>query len=81
MDVKSAFLIRNFDNEVYVKRPPSFKNIDYPNQGFKLNKALYDLKQAPTSWYERLLKFLLESVFNRGRIVSTLFLKVRGKIY
>ncbi|GJX95560.1 retrovirus-related pol polyprotein from transposon TNT 1-94 [Tanacetum coccineum] len=47
MDVKSAFLNRFINEEVYVAQPPSFIDFKKPNHVFKLNKALYGLKQAP----------------------------------
>ena len=47
MDVKSAFLNGYIEEEVYVRQPPGFENPKFPNRVFKLQKALYDLKQAP----------------------------------
>jgi len=58
MDVKSAFLNRFIDEEVYVSHPPGFEDHNNPNYVFKLKKALYGLKQAPRQWYERLSNFL-----------------------
>ena len=39
---------------------------------------MYGLKQAPTAWYERLSKFLIENGFKRGKVDTTLFIKVKG---
>ena len=75
MDVKSVFLNGFIQEEVYVDQPPNFKNLDKPNHVFKLKRALYDLKQAPRAWYERLSKFLLEKGFTRGNVDTTLFIK------
>ncbi|PHT58508.1 Mitochondrial pyruvate carrier 1 [Capsicum baccatum] len=52
MDVKSAFLNGLLKEEVFVKKPPSFENIEFPNHVFKLDKALYGLKQAPRACAE-----------------------------
>ena len=41
----------------------------------KLQKVLYDLKQAPRAWYERLSKFFIKKGFSRGSVDTTLFLK------
>ena len=77
MDVKSSFLNGFINEEVYVKQPLSFENHHFPNHVFKLSKALYGLKQAPRAWYERLSKFLIENGFNRGKVDTTLFIKVK----
>jgi len=34
------------EEEVYVEQPPNFENPDFPDHVFKLQKALYRLKQA-----------------------------------
>ena len=57
MDVKSAFLNGIINEEVYVKQPPGFEDHQHPNHVYKLRKALYELKQAPRQWYERLSNF------------------------
>jgi hypothetical protein len=44
MDVKSAFLNGPIKEEVYVEQPPGFEDSEYPNQVYKLSKALYGLK-------------------------------------
>ena len=78
MDVKSAFLNGFINEEVYVEQPPGFEDPNFSNHVFKLSKALYGLKQAPRAWYERLSKFLIEKGFNRGKVDTTLFIKVKG---
>ena len=54
MDVKSALLNGYLKEEVYVKQPHGFEDVERPNHVFKLNKALYGLKYAPRAWYGRL---------------------------
>nr|GEW10122.1 hypothetical protein [Tanacetum cinerariifolium] len=56
MYVKSAFLNRKISEEVYVQQPPGFESSEYPNHVCKLDKALYELKQAPRAWYQANLK-------------------------
>ena len=60
MDIKSAFLNGEIEEEVYVKHPPIFVNPKKPNHVYKLHKALYGLKQAPRAGYKCLTKFLIE---------------------
>ena len=59
MDIKSAFLNGYVNEEVYVDQPPGFEDTNHPDYVFKLKKVLYDLKQAPRAWYDRLSIFLL----------------------
>ncbi|GJU41993.1 retrotransposon protein, putative, unclassified [Tanacetum coccineum] len=58
MDVKTAFLNGNLQEQVYVSQPDSFVDPDNPNHVYKLKKALYGLKQAPRAWYDMLSSFL-----------------------
>nr|GEX29828.1 hypothetical protein [Tanacetum cinerariifolium] len=50
MDVKSAFLYRKIEEEVYVCQPPGFEDPDFPDKVYKVEKALYGLHQAPKAW-------------------------------
>nr|GEU32692.1 hypothetical protein [Tanacetum cinerariifolium] len=47
MNVKSAFLYGNVEEEVYVCQPPGFEDPNYPDKVYKVVKALYGLHQAP----------------------------------
>ncbi|GJY43245.1 putative ribonuclease H-like domain-containing protein [Tanacetum coccineum] len=75
MDVKSAFLYGKIEKEVYVKQPPGFIDLEFPNKVYKVEKALYGLHQAPKAWYETLSTYLLENGYRRGSIDKTLFIK------
>ncbi|KAJ9544601.1 hypothetical protein OSB04_024308 [Centaurea solstitialis] len=75
IDVKSAFLYGLIDEEVYVSQPPGFEDPKYPDNVYKLRKALYGLHQAPRAWYDTLSSYLLENKFERGVIDKTLFIK------
>ncbi|GJS32203.1 retrovirus-related pol polyprotein from transposon TNT 1-94 [Tanacetum coccineum] len=50
MDVKTAFLNSNLQEEVYVSQSDGFTDPDNPNHVCMLKKALYGLKQAPRAW-------------------------------
>jgi len=75
MDVKSVFLNGYIDEEAYVCQPPGFEDHKHSDYVFKLKKALYDLKQAPRQWYERLSNFFLSHAYERGKIDKTLYIK------
>ncbi|GKD50198.1 putative ribonuclease H-like domain-containing protein [Tanacetum coccineum] len=75
MDVKSAFIYGQIEEEVYVGHPLGFEDPDYPDKVYKVVKALYGLHQAPRAWYETLAKYLLDNGFYREKIDKTLFIK------
>jgi hypothetical protein len=58
---------------VYVRQPPGFKSLNYPDRVYKLSMALYGLKQMSRAWYARLKTFLLEHGYVMGSMDKTLF--------
>ncbi|GKA97569.1 retrovirus-related pol polyprotein from transposon TNT 1-94 [Tanacetum coccineum] len=80
MDVRSDFLNRVIDEEVYVMQPSSFIDFQKPNHVYKLKKALYGLKQAPKAWYDRLQSFLIDNGYKMGIVDNTLFTKIKDSL-
>nr|GEX19447.1 retrovirus-related Pol polyprotein from transposon TNT 1-94 [Tanacetum cinerariifolium] len=66
MDVKTVFLNDELKEEVYMTQPEGFIDLDHPTHVYRLNKALYCLKQAPRAWYNTLSRFLLDNKFSNG---------------
>nr|GEV12830.1 hypothetical protein [Tanacetum cinerariifolium] len=50
IDVKIAFLYGKIEEEVYVCQPPRFKDPDFLDKVYKVEKAFYGLHQAPRAW-------------------------------
>jgi hypothetical protein len=65
MDVKSAFLNVELQEEVYVHQPPGFIDDKHKNRVLRLHKALYELRQAPRAWNHKLDAELLGLGFTR----------------
>jgi hypothetical protein len=59
MNITTAFLYGFIDQVVYVELPHSYELLD---KVALLNKALYDLKQAPCLWYKTLHDLLTSLV-------------------
>ncbi|GKB93437.1 retrovirus-related pol polyprotein from transposon TNT 1-94 [Tanacetum coccineum] len=78
MDVKTTFLNGILKEEVYISQREGFVNQYHPNHIFKLKKALYRLKQAPSAWYDLLFKFLLSQKFVKGVVDLTLLTRKEG---
>nr|GEW85214.1 hypothetical protein [Tanacetum cinerariifolium] len=76
MDVKSAFLYRKIEEEVYVCQPPGFEDLDFPDRVYKVEKVLYGLHQAPRAWYETLSTYPLDNGFQRWKMTRPYSSKV-----
>ena len=75
MDVKSAFLNGELEQEVYIEQPEGFPLLKEKDTICRLKKSLYGLKQAPRTWNARLDKYLAKLRFAKGTIDSNLYLK------
>ena len=65
MDVKTAFLNGDLQEEVFVEQAPGFAQKGQEHKVLKLHKALYGLHQAPRAWNQKLDEKLKELGFTR----------------
>ena len=53
MDVKTAFLYGELEEEIYIEQPDGFVVPGEENKVCRLIKSLYGLIQAPKQWHEK----------------------------
>lgn len=73
MDVKSAFLNEDLQEEVYMTQPPGFEIEGQEHKVCKLIKDLYGLKQAPRAWYAKMDDYLKKVGFQQSEYDDTLY--------
>lgn len=73
LDVKTAFLNSDLDEEIYLEPAEGYQCDD--GHVWRLRKALYGLKQASRSWYDNLRVFLESQGFYQGEADYCLFSK------
>ncbi|GKA27786.1 zinc finger, CCHC-type containing protein [Tanacetum coccineum] len=61
MDVKTAFLNSELNEEVYMNQPQGFIMLGNENKVCKLIKSLYGLKQAPKQWHQKFYEVVLSN--------------------
>nr|GEU82458.1 copia protein [Tanacetum cinerariifolium] len=72
MDVKSAFLYGTIKEELCVCQPPGFKDPNYPDNIYKVVKALYGLHQAPRACQDKYVAEILRKFgLTDGKSAST----------
>ncbi|GJU06346.1 putative ribonuclease H-like domain-containing protein [Tanacetum coccineum] len=64
---------RSLDFSGFTIWKKGFEDPDFPDRVYKVEKALYELHQAPRAWYETLSTYLLDNGFQKGKIDKTLF--------
>ena len=77
LDIKTAYLNGDIDDEIYVEQPPGFAipqscGCNYVS---KLKLLLYGLKQSGRNWFHRLRDFLLSINFRQSNSDPCLFLR------
>nr|GEZ02831.1 putative retrotransposon protein [Tanacetum cinerariifolium] len=78
MDVKTAFLNRYLNEEVYMEQPEGFVNPKYPNLVCKLKRSIYGLKQASKQWNKRFDGEIKKYGFTQNRDEPCVYLKASG---
>jgi hypothetical protein len=77
MYVKSAFLHRDLQEEIYMEKPPGYAQND-SSLICHLKKSLYGLKQDPRAWYSKMDNFLIATGFSRFHSDPNVYTKKVG---
>jgi hypothetical protein len=65
VDVKSAFLYGQLDEELYMEQPEGFKIKGQEHKVLRLKRAIYGLRQAALQWWRALDKSMAKLGFKR----------------
>ncbi|WVY97098.1 hypothetical protein V8G54_029249 [Vigna mungo] len=75
LDVKTAFLHGDLDEEIYMHQPEGFLEERKKNMVCRLKKSLYGLKQAPRQWYKNFESFMPKEGFQKCNADHCCFFK------
>lgn len=73
LDIKTAFLNGELEEDVWIKQPPGYES-GY-GMACHLHKSLYGLKQAPRAWHAKLKEELMTMGFRPSAADPALFIK------
>jgi len=76
MDVDSAFLYGDLEEEVFIYQPEGFKDPLYPDHVCKLLKGLYGLKQASNVWHGHFDKIICSGGYMPTKVDPCIYMKV-----
>nr|GFB58780.1 zinc finger, CCHC-type [Tanacetum cinerariifolium] len=76
MDVITAFLNGDLDDEFYMKQPEGFVMPGHESKVFKLKKSLYGLKQAPKQWHQKFDDVVLSNGFSLNQADKCMYSKL-----
>lgn len=75
MDVKTAFLNGELDEEIYMRQPEGFVMPGNESKVCKLKKSLYGLKQAPKQWHQKFDDVVLSNGFELNQADKCIYSK------
>lgn len=78
LDVKSAFLHGDLEDEVYMRQPQGFEDSQHPRFVCRLAKSLHSLRLAPRAWNAKFIGYLPTLGFKSSHFDPSLFVKHEG---
>ncbi|GAU11010.1 hypothetical protein TSUD_113030 [Trifolium subterraneum] len=80
MDVNTAFLNGDLEEEIYMEQPEGFVIHGQETKVCKLDKSLYGLKQAPKQWHEKFDNLMVSNGFRLNESDKCIYYKCDGNI-
>jgi len=78
MDVKTAFLYGELEEEIVIEQPDGFVLPGEENKVCRLIKSLYGLNQAPKQWHEKFDTTLTSAGFNMNEADKCVYYRYGG---
>ncbi|KAE8691239.1 hypothetical protein F3Y22_tig00110890pilonHSYRG00161 [Hibiscus syriacus] len=75
MDVKTAFLHGDLEEQIYMRQPEGFTQPGNEHLVCRLKKSLYGLKQSPRQWYKRFDSYMIKIGYNRCEYDCCVYVK------
>ncbi|CAI7811876.1 unnamed protein product [Closterium sp. NIES-54] len=75
LDFSIAFIQGSLHEEIWLRRPPGFTGLFPPGTQWSLRRPVYDLRQAPREWHDRLRTTLAALGFSPSTVDPSLFLR------
>uniref|UniRef100_A0A2N9FA36 CCHC-type domain-containing protein n=1 Tax=Fagus sylvatica TaxID=28930 RepID=A0A2N9FA36_FAGSY len=76
LDVKTAFLHGNLEEEIFMVQPEGFKQPGTENLVCRLKKSLYGLKQSPRQWYKRFDSYMIQIGYTRCEYDCCVYVRI-----
>ena len=73
IDVVSAYLNGELEEEIFMEQPPMFVSETHPNKVCRLKKSLYGLKQAGRYWNKKINSLLNDMGFRRCKTDNCIY--------
>jgi hypothetical protein len=75
LDVKTAFLHGDLDEEIYMEQPEGFVQNHSKKFVCKLKKSLYGLRQSRRKWYKKFDSFMVSQNYTRSKYDHCVYFK------
>lgn len=76
LDVQTAFLYRDLEEQIYLSQPEGFVDVGNKNKVYLLKKAIYGLKQSSYAWNKKAKSVLVKLGYRQCNHEPCVFTKI-----